>query len=132
MKKFTFILATIIFMSGIISCNTTQKQIKQVKAEKIDSTYNVKVGEVVTLKFSSNPSTGYRWKLSGKSNDRCLKLDNHEYKADSNNSQLVGSGGTEYWTFNAKKTGELILLFKYERNENDVAKERYYKIIISE
>lgn len=132
MKKFTVILTALLIAAGLSACDTTKKQLKQMSNDKMDSTFNVKVGETVVLELSSNPSTGYKWNLVGQSNDKCVTLENREYKAKDSDPNMIGSGGTDCWTYKAKKTGEVVLWFKYERENDVVSKESYYKIVVSE
>lgn len=132
MKKATLILALVITAAGFMACNTTQKQLRQVSAEKIDSSYTIQVGQDVTITLESNPSTGYKWELAGQSHKKIVSREGREYKADSQNENMVGAGGTDNWTFKGQKAGEVVLLLKYKKENSDQVKKTYRKIIVKE
>lgn len=129
--SFSILIVSILYLS---SCDTSKKVIKSVPAEKLTETYTIKATDTLTIKMSSNPSTGYRWYLSSKIKPKVIKYESDNYVANDKNMNIIGGGGTHYWKFSAKKTGEVYIWFEYKRvaedKEDDVSKEKYYKIIV--
>ncbi|MBN1506236.1 MAG: protease inhibitor I42 family protein [Sedimentisphaerales bacterium] len=70
----------------------------------------VDVGEEFTVALALNPSTGYQWILA-ESQPSWLELVDRSYVAT--NPELIGGGGTEYWTFRATAAGSTTLTFEY-------------------
>jgi predicted secreted protein len=132
MKKITIIISGIILAFGIIACNSTKKQLRQIGQEKIDADYTIPVGETVIIELESNPSTGYKWELAGKSYDKVVSLENREYKSENKNQTMVGAGGKDCWTFKGEKQGEVVLLLKYKKEDGETAKESYRKITVTQ
>jgi inhibitor of cysteine peptidase len=132
MKKITLIISGFILAFGITACNSTQKQLRQIGQEKIDADYTIPVGESVIIELESNPSTGYKWELAGKSYDKIVSLENREYKSENNNQNMVGAGGIDFWTFKGEKQGEVILLLKYQKEDGEIGKETYRKITVTQ
>ncbi len=71
------------------------------------------VGEVFSIILDSNPSTGYQWRLAYSSNGKLLKLVNTEYKGPE--TELIGRGGHEIWSFKALSVGQGVVVFEYAR-----------------
>lgn len=63
---------------------------------------NLKVGEEFTLKVGEDLSTGYMWKVSY---DKELFDVNDEYMPDSDDPEILGSGGTRLFTVRPKRKG---------------------------
>ncbi len=92
----------------------------------------VKAGERFTLSLQSNPTTGYHWELADSLDGTRLRLAGNEYQPD-RTTGLVGSGGTEHWTFEALRPGKTAVRFKYVRPwEKDKApvEEKSFEIVI--
>jgi inhibitor of cysteine peptidase len=87
----------------------------------LDASYSgkkveVKVGNVVAVNLDSNPSTGFRWELAGISDEQVLQLLGQEFRqAEAGQSEMVGAGGQEVWTFKAVGEGEAELSLEYSR-----------------
>ncbi len=68
---------------------------------------DVKLGEEFTLKFKSNPTTGYSWKFLNKEevSDSIQFLRSKYVPSPSPNNHIiiVGRGGEEYFYFKARK-----------------------------
>jgi len=72
------------------------------------------VGDTVTAKVCSNPSTGFAWELAGIDDTDVLKLDGEaEYVALG--EAVPGAAGMETWNFTALKEGTTRLLLEYSR-----------------
>jgi predicted secreted protein len=72
----------------------------------------VVTGEDFTVALASNPSTGYSWTLAQSPPSWLVQVDK-TYVAT--NPGVIGSGGTEHWTFRATVAGSATLVFQYER-----------------
>jgi inhibitor of cysteine peptidase len=75
-------------------------------------TIQMHVGETVTLALDSNITTGFAWVIA-KNNNSSLTLKQSDYATS---GSLDGSGGTQIFTFVAKKTGTTNLQLKYWRS----------------
>jgi predicted secreted protein len=67
-------------------------------------------GQKLRISLSSNGTTGYVWRLSGKHLFR-LRLKSRTYKPSS--SAVPGASGTETWVFKARRRGSVTLRLKY-------------------
>ncbi len=72
----------------------------------------VNISDVVIVKLSSNPSTGYTW-CYGSSDPSALRLISSNYVGP--DSSILGAPGTQIFTFRAMHKGSLELTFKYYR-----------------
>ena len=91
----------------------------------------VEVGQEFTITLESNPTTGYQWQLAKPLDEGILKFIGSEYKAPE--TELLGAGGKEVWTFKAVNRGIAEISLKYVRLwEKDVppAKEQTFAIIV--
>ena len=71
-------------------------------------TMQLPVGQTLTVRLASNPSTGYSWVLAENAGDA---LD-----------RVVGAGGVDVWQFEAVNAGQHTLRLEYRRPwEKDVA-----------
>ena len=73
---------------------------------------NARVGDTFTIELKTNPTTGYDWVYAD--NNAMVKLQDETYKAD--NTGVIGSGGTDYFTFKVLSAGNTSLDFSYERS----------------
>lgn len=73
----------------------------------------VSPGDVFTLVLESNRTTGYRWELASPSEGPVARLLSSEYRPTP--PQRIGSGGREYWRFEAVAAGEASISFRYVR-----------------
>ena len=125
------ILSIIILCTAILSgCNN--KQTASIKLADDSGNIEVKTGESFMIKLESNPTTGYLWSLSKPESDIIKKIDN-VYKPAKTDGKVVGSGGTEEWTFKAIAKGKTKLTFQYVRpweKNKQLEKEAIYTIIV--
>ncbi len=70
------------------------------------------VGQEFAITLQANPTTGHRWQLAEPLDD-VLELVNSEYKGPE--TELVGAGGEEVWTFRGVCQGEAIVTLHYVR-----------------
>ena len=79
----------------------------------------VEVGQEFAVTLESNPTTGYRWRLAEPLDSAALELVNSEFERPE--TDLVGAGGEEVWTFRAKRRGETVVRLEYAQPwERDV------------
>lgn len=91
----------------------------------------VQVGQEFAITLGSNPTTGYRWQLAEPLDESRLKLVGSEYKAPE--TERVGAGGREVWTFKAVGAGKTSIALRYVRPwEKDVppAETRTFVIVV--
>jgi predicted secreted protein len=89
------------------------------------------VGQDFVIVLDSNPSTGFSWRLASPLPDM-LKLKDKRYIA--NEPRLIGSGGTEEWTFKPVRSGKATITFEYIRPwEKEVSpqKKRRFSIVVN-
>jgi inhibitor of cysteine peptidase len=93
------------------------------KMVKVDSSMNgssvtFEQGQQMVLKLTSNPTTGYDWEITGLDTSILQQTGEVDYKSD---SMLIGSGGTDTWTFKAVGSGNTHLTLVYHRSwEKDI------------
>ena len=75
---------------------------------------NTTVNQEFTIALDSNPTTGYSWEASYDGN--ILSLVKKEYKQKETMPGMVGVGGTQYYQFQALKTGETEITVTYKRS----------------
>lgn len=73
----------------------------------------VEPGEAFSISLVSNPSTGFRWKMTLPANDKTVTLLGSEYVASQ--TTMVGAPGQEVFKFKALTAGETKAVFVYER-----------------
>jgi predicted secreted protein len=73
----------------------------------------VRKGQEFTIILDSNRTTGYRWELAHTPDSGIVGVIGSQYEAP--DTQKIGSGGREIWTFVAKNAGMTKISFKYIR-----------------
>ncbi len=113
---------------GLASCgDSTSVQI--LTASDSGSVIDVAAGSTIEVRLESNASTGYRWQLSAMSTPGLLELVTSTYE-DEGDGDIVGSPGTEVFTFEAG-AGAGILRLEYLRPfEDPPVPERVVEYII--
>jgi inhibitor of cysteine peptidase len=71
------------------------------------------VGQQLRVSLDANPTTGYRWEVDGSLPAQLEMVGGPRYAPESN---AIGSGGTQTWTFAGKTPGEGLLRLKYWRS----------------
>ena len=101
--------------------------------EAADSTNTVRlaVGKTYSLDLDSNPSTGYHWKLTSPTNQVVVQVAS-TYEPMAHAEGMVGSGGSEHWTFKAVAKGRAQVGLKYARPWEKEAIETKNVLIICE
>lgn len=131
MKKFLSIsIFVFITVFALQSCDSQKTVLDNVPNNKLDKTYTVKVGETFEIKMASNPTTGFKWEQTSKIKPRIVKEVDSKYVEDDKSMSIVGRGGTQIFTFLAKKEGILFMQYKYLKEGGKMDKEKYFKIEI--
>ncbi|MFC9894371.1 protease inhibitor I42 family protein [Nocardia sp. NPDC127579] len=73
----------------------------------------LRVGQRLTVRLASNPSTGYGWQLTALDQNVVRPLGEREYVSDQ--PVMPGTPGTELWTFAADAAGVTRLTMEYRR-----------------
>jgi inhibitor of cysteine peptidase len=77
------------------------------------TTLQVAPDDEIVISLESNPTTGYGWHEAEKSqNNGILQLLAKSYESE---SDAIGSGGVETWTYKAVKAGKTVLELNYLR-----------------
>jgi inhibitor of cysteine peptidase len=101
---------------AIAACPCQAKQqVNMAQKEYADprNPINTKAGETISIILDSNPTTGYKWQLAKPADEKVLQLVSSEYRMPE--TQMVGAGGKEVWTFKALSTGQTNIVFEYLR-----------------
>lgn len=81
--------------------------------EDSGSSQSLKAGQEMVIRLNANPTTGYQWALDGPVPGQLTQVGKSQYKSESN---LIGGGGTDTWTFKAAQKGKGTLKLKYWRS----------------
>ncbi|MBE0416821.1 MAG: protease inhibitor I42 family protein [Coriobacteriia bacterium] len=82
------------------------------------STLDMQVGQQISVTLEANPTTGYLWTVEGEVPGQLQQVGEARYTSE---SDALGAGGSEVWTFEAVAPGEGTLKLKYWRSfEPDV------------
>jgi predicted secreted protein len=91
----------------------------------------VRKGQEFTIILDSNRTTGYRWELAHTPDSGIVGVIGSQYEAP--DTQKIGSGGKEVWTFLAKGPGKTKVSFHYIRTwekQTEPAKISSFEIIV--
>ncbi len=126
-----FPIALCILLSMILLCSC--KNIAELTFDNKGSFIELKKGDKINIKLESNPTTGYAWVLSENTDETIISMTNSEFIQTEKEEKLVGSGGYEIFTFQAKKNGqtEIILTYKRSWEEKELKEESLFKINIT-
>jgi len=84
-------------------------------------------GDELELSLSENPSTGYRWELSGKAAPVCELLNDNFEAAGT----MPGRGGMHRWQFRAVQPGSGEIALQYRRSwEEGTPPARSYRVSV--
>lgn len=108
---------------------------RQLELTEKDSggTFELRVGDTVTVGLKSNPTTGYGWyPRHGAGDVRILAEKGDLYQADSNASgvALAGQGGTHYFAYRVIGPGICGIALEYKRSWENAAPARTFEIMI--
>ncbi|MBU0573603.1 MAG: protease inhibitor I42 family protein [Candidatus Margulisbacteria bacterium] len=98
-----------------------------------DATYRLIVGEELTIKLDSNPTTGYSWHIDGDFNKRVVSYEGSEYLEP--DTSRLGAGGQEAFKFRAAGKGKTNIKMKYFRTwdpKSGPVERKVYTVIVTE
>lgn len=71
----------------------------------VNNQLTVMAGDTFEITLRANRTTGYHWDLADSLDARVVTLVRHAYVPYPNPQHVVGSGGTDHWTFRAVAAG---------------------------
>ncbi|MEA2043026.1 MAG: protease inhibitor I42 family protein [Bacteroidota bacterium] len=132
MKNIFILSSSLLLIISIFACNSSKKHLQNLPHEKMDTIYNVEVGDVFDITLKSNPSTGFKWEITETSDNKILSFQDRKFVSNSSDKNLIGAGGKMHWTYQAEKKGIVVMHFNYKRSETDKVTTKYVKVIVSE
>jgi len=93
-------------------------------------TFDVKQGEVITVKLDSNRASGFSWNL-GEDIGEVVKLDGKAvYARNTTKAGKVASGGSETWRFRTAGAGQETVKLEYRRSWERNIPERTFRFTV--
>lgn len=124
----SLVLAAMFLMN---SCKSQKYVLKDVPADKLEKIYTISEKDILEIEILSNPTTGYTWNLANKIKPKVIEEFSKEF-IKKENEEMVGAGGYDVFKFIPKKKGEIFLHFKYQREDGETGKEKFFKVIVTE
>lgn len=108
----------------------TESPVDELMISDPGKSIQVAAGNEFKIIIDSNPSTGYHWELIGNLDETKIQFVSKDYRADE--PVLLGSGGSDVWTFKALAAGETkIVLGNYPPGQGEpAAQEVTFTIIV--
>ncbi|MDY6911539.1 MAG: protease inhibitor I42 family protein [Chloroflexota bacterium] len=122
-----FVIAALLI--SLIGCTTEKPQEGWDPSQPIITD----IGKKFIVTLESNHTTGYKWQLAEELDESIIELVNSEYQAPETDE--VGVGGTEVWTFKAVGKGKTEISMEYIRSgaEDAVpAKSGTFAVVVEE
>jgi len=112
-------------MFAVAGCSGDAEAAKpaELTAEDNGSTQRLSVDAQMVITLESNVTTGFAWTLTSEPDPAVLEFVDSEYLAPE--TELVGAGGQEAWTFRATGEGSTALTLSYERASGETAGEPF-------
>lgn len=108
---FFAVLLTMVLLAGCSGDNDSGTVDLALTEDDLGDSFNVKVGQTVSLTLPENPSTGYSWHKSWAPED-ALDLTLDAYDPD---GAADGGGGNRNYVFEALKSGTVVITVQYGR-----------------
>lgn len=112
LKKILIAVFIPLFLFSVSSCSAATVNIGP---EADGQTIELDSGSTLVVTLESNPTTGYNWVISQKSNTPGLTLVSNQYQPAETGQKLVGSGGVQIFTFSAESSSSNTLALDYQR-----------------
>jgi len=103
-------------------------QVVEVTAEDAGTTVELVTDDEVVITLESNVTTGFAWTLARAPDDGVLELVDSTYVEPE--TELVGAGGEEVWTFRAVGAGTTDLELSYDRSSGETAGEGFALTVV--
>lgn len=124
------VVGTKIYLSNRIRISPIERRPPTITPSSVSGNRVAVLGEDFLITMPSNPSTGYTW--TADFDENYLMLRTKDFVADKTNSQTVGAGGTEIFTFVSIKAGETKIIMGYGRSwESKPSEKRIFKYNIT-
>ena len=128
-------LATVFLVAGLAACSSESCLAGPVVVTEDDagSTIELAVDQELTVRLSSNPTTGYSWSYTYVPEGVITSLGEARYTQDS--PALVGTGGVADFPFRAVHEGRATLRLEYRRpweRDTPAAQEVVYSVSVRE
>ena len=134
MKLITTVTLLLISLS-LLSCTTIRNYKIDISCGQFGenpnniSTFQLEIGDKVTVRLCSNPTTGFQWSYE-MSGDTVLKEEDHDFEEP--DSDVVDASGTDIWTFEGTAKGTTEVLMEYSKPwEGGTKKEWTYKMTVT-
>lgn len=115
--------AIVVMLMALSAC--VGAEARALEEKDSGSKLELSVGEEVTVRLPSNVTTGFSWELVDAGG--LTQVGEPKYE-EPQASQSVGAGGTQVFTFTAKRVGSGELLLEYRRPwEKDVPAEKNWR-----
>ncbi|MDZ5603542.1 protease inhibitor I42 family protein [Pseudomonas sp. RP23018S] len=101
-------------MALLSACTFSPHDNALIVSDADDCPLHLSVGQTLTLQLSSNPTTGYRWRLAQPGAEVLRLLGPQVYTAPEDIG-LVGSAGVTQWRFQAQHPGKRQLTLVYQQ-----------------
>ncbi len=96
-----------------VACGSGDSTTFELSQRDSGTTLQVAPDDEIVISLESNPTTGFSWHEAEKSrNNGILQLLAKSYESE---SDAVGAGGVETWTYKAIKAGKAVLELNYLR-----------------
>jgi inhibitor of cysteine peptidase len=99
------------------------------RAEEAE-TIRLAVGQTALIALQENPSTGYRWELSGSASRNLSLVDISDAGFARGASRLLGAPGTRRFKIVAREPGTALAVFDYARPWERVEPARHHVVTI--
>jgi len=113
MRKTLIWLPVVLLMALLTACGASSDQTVVVTDEANGTTVALRPGQTLVVRLEANPTTGYTWELGEV--DRAVPVGEAGYTPSASDQQMVGSGGTAEWRFEAVGSGTTVLTLHYLR-----------------
>jgi inhibitor of cysteine peptidase len=133
-RKLVLALATTLclgFLADQAAANPDEKTVTITDKDK-DAKVELAKGDKLVVKLPANPSTGFTWVVASPENDNLKVTGKPVYEKDKD-KKGIGAGGTQIFTFEAGKAGEVEMEMHYKRpfeKDKEPAKTFKFKAVV--
>jgi predicted secreted protein len=107
------VFVALIFL--LYSCRETTVKTIELGFNDKDSLIELEKGDKIKILLDSNPTTGYSWITDEEIDSTIVELTDSEFLQTETEKELVGAGGCEVFTFEAKNSGQTEIILYYQR-----------------
>ena len=114
---FTMLVASLSLLSCIVTSRAIGVEIScdefDENPHNIRNEFQVEIGDKITVKLCSNPTTGFQWKYETVG-DIVLQVEDHDFE-EPEGEGVEGAAGKEVWTFEAVEKGTTEVRMEYSQ-----------------